>query len=81
LKSDDSHLPCTFQEIDDFCTEYKKTKTDDEEQEAAVCKSIPKYSEAMQYLETCHHFLSGIPGMSETSGNWKTLHKICLRDK
>jgi hypothetical protein len=30
VEADDSVLPCTFQETDDICTEYKKTKTDDE---------------------------------------------------
>jgi hypothetical protein len=62
-EADNSLLPCTFQETDDIYIEYKKTKTDDEEDEVAVCKSIHKYSEAMLYLDTHHHFYSGIPDM------------------
>jgi hypothetical protein len=82
---DDSPLPCTFQEIDDVYTEYKKTETDDEGDKAAVCKSIPKYSETMFYLDTYHHsivvFLTCKSLSSETAGNWKTLIHVRLKDK
>jgi hypothetical protein len=59
----DNLLPCAVQKIDNLCTEDKNRAPDDE---AAVCKPIPKGSEAMQCSDTYRHFLSGIPDVPES---------------
>jgi hypothetical protein len=58
-----SLLPCAVQETDNLCTEDKNTEIDDknEDMDTAVCKPIPKCSEAMQCLDTYYHFLRGFP--------------------
>jgi hypothetical protein len=64
-EADDNLIPFVVQETDNLCTEDKNTETDDEEEDTVTCKSIPKYSEAMQCLDVYHHFLSGIPDVPE----------------
>jgi hypothetical protein len=49
-------------------------------------RPIPKYSEAVPCMDTCHYFplvafVTCQSKLSETSGNWKVLLQICLKDK
>jgi hypothetical protein len=82
VDADDNLLPCAVQETGNLCIEDKNTETDDDDEETAACKPIPKCSEAMQCLDTYLHFLNAFLTcqiqLSEIFGNWKILLPICL---